>query len=918
MSHIVEDEFNNNSAMNDSIAPKNEYSQNKNVEFSSHRSNSIPKDEFSTKNKHANHVKNNENFNKKLTEKALESTGEAITVTSSTSAAGIAATSSSVIAAAATVTVVAIGTVTGISVALHDYQFKFNYLSVSANELSYQLVITDNNQKDDEYLSYENLEEKRRSESDEEQFTLRVYNTNYDFSHSLWLGYNENTFTGLVLGQTYNIVLSESRYGGETLYEETFTTVETTSFKGFSIPGTANFVDKTFDVELNYVDNTNSFSEFTLYLEDVEFPEELYATYALVDKPGLQAVNVTNANEESIDLHRTYNYKFSYKNNGETIDYSEGQVSFTDTSGAVTSFNSFSINNSVDFEGDSFNVQLNYDDPLNEYYSFYLNMETVSSAYVSNYMSFYLDNTTEEQTVDVSGSGFDFNEDYNYTLSAYTYDGEETLDTGTVSFQDSLGRESYFDKFIFDKTANFRTEEVVFQLNYVDDFNYFDNFVVTFINKDTDDDISIELDKTTEPQPKPVMEYDLSFEFNYTYKLTAEYRGVEVTLVEDLDPFVFTDNFEGSSNVNGLMFIGGEAKYSNRSFDVKLEFTDDYDCLDQFVLTLNDTENNTSIDLELAETTDEQTLYANETMVDDNSGETVYKVDIASHPITYNVTYHRNDSGTDETISLFEEPQSVTFSDSEFLSFEYTPSLYRENAEDNYIMGMKFNYIDENENIFNDWHVVFFDSNYSNVCESWLTNDDHAYEWNYISLIAYGDSALVDNLIGDYSTIVVYANLYDETTGVSSYNVELYRREGELLVNSDDADPFIYGINIENYVSYGMFELNAKALAFEGSPDMFADVQFIIETEDRTIYTYDIDVTRERFIIYLNQPVEDVFDEELFDQRLSSPVTIKLQYRYYREAEAGTGSGSTSDPQLELSDLVTLICYTDFMIEVGH
>ena len=165
---------------------------------------------------------------------------------------------------------------------------------------------------------------------------------------------------------------------------------------------------------------------------------------------------------------------------------------------------------------------------------------------------------------------------------------------------------------------------------------------------------------------------------------------------------------------------------------------------------------------------------------------------------------------------------------------------------------------------------------------------------------------------------MVSANIYDETTGISSYDVELYRRENELLVNSDDADPFIYGITIEDYTSYGMFELNARTVVFDGSPDMFADVQFIIETEDGTVYTYDIDVAREYFTIYLNSPIDGVFDEELFDQRLSSPVTIKLQYRYYKEAEAGTGTGTTSDPELELSELITLICYTDFKIVVGH
>ena len=915
MSHYIDDEFNNNSVTNNLVTPENEYSQNIDAEFSSHRNNSIPKDEFSSKDKGSTHTQNNENLNK-LTEKVAETSGEAVTVTSSGVASNIAATSSSIIAAAATVTIVAIGTVTGISVALHDYSYKFNEFSVSANELTYELLITDNNKDKEKMLSYEDFEHDRESEENA-PFTLRVYNVNYDFSHSLWLGFNYNTFSGLTLGQTYNIVLSESRYGGEVLFEESFTTQETTKFRGFSISGSANFVDQTFDVELDYVDSTNSFSDFTLRLEDIELPEELAVEYILEPKPGKQAVSAMGVDGERLDLHRTYNYKFSYKNNGETIDFSEGQVSFIDTSGAVSTFNSLTINPDVDFEGNSFNVQLDYDDPIGEFYSFYLNMETDSSAYISNSATFYLETMTDEQTIDVYGYDFDFNAKYNYSLLVYKYDGEETIQTGTIEFQDKLGRESYFDKFIFDKTANFKTEEIMFQLSFVDDLNYFDNFVVTFTNKDDGSVIPIELLPTTEEQPKPTREYDLSFEYNYTYRLTAEYKGVEVVLVEELNPFIFEDSATYQSGLYGFMFIGGEAKYSDRSFNVALDFADDYDCLDTFILTLYDEENDTSIDIELDETTDEQTVIANETQANDTTGEAEYKVDIVSHPITYNVTCQKHDGGSVETLKLFDEPQSVKFSNSEFISFEYTTGLYRENADDYYSMGMKFNYIDENENIFSDWHVVLYDSSDSNICETWLTNDDHAYDWNYYLIIPYGDPALVDTIVGASSNIRVFANIYDENTGISTYDVELFVKEGEILVNTDECDPQIFGITMENYVAYGDFELTVRSLMYQGPSDMFLDVQLVIETQSGSIYTYDIDATMGSFSVFLSQPNENDFDADVFDSELSSPVTIKIKYRYYISSDPGTGTGS-SDPQLEPSDLQELICYPDYKFEVGH
>ena len=424
MSYYIEDEFNNNSANNDRDVLKDEFSQNDSIEFHSHRDNSIPKDEYTSKDKRSLHTKNNENLNK-LTEKAAETSGEAVTVTSSTAASSAAAATSSVIVAASTVVVVAIGTITGISVALHDYEYRFNLFSVSANELTYELFITDNNLSEEDMLSYEDYEnfedEKERVEN--YQFTLRVYNSGYDYSHSLWLGNNYNTFTGLTLGETYNIVLSENRYGGEVLFEESFRTVATTKFNSFSLPGTANYVDQTIDVELDFVDSTNSFSDFELYLADLEYPEEVFMTYALEPKSGKQALKVINEEIDYFDFNRSYSYRFSYKNKGETIDYSSGEVFFTDTSGAVTVFNSFSIDTDVDFEGDSFDVVLDFDDPLNSYYSFGLEMKTTSDAYVENSQTFFLETKPGNQTVLVDGSNFDFNEAYDYDLYVYTYDG---------------------------------------------------------------------------------------------------------------------------------------------------------------------------------------------------------------------------------------------------------------------------------------------------------------------------------------------------------------------------------------------------------------------------------------------------------------------------------------------------------------
>ena len=111
-----------------------------------------------------------------------------------------------------------------------------------------------------------------------------------------------------------------------------------------------------------------------------------------------------------------------------------------------------------------------------------------------------------------------------------------------------------------------------------------------------------------------------------------------------------------------------------------------------------------------------------------------------------------------------------------------------------------------------------------------------------------------------------------------------------------------------------MFDLTARTMVYQGAPDLFTDVQFIIETTNGKTYTYDIDVTSEYFSIMLNEPNEDNFEEDTFEADVSDPVTIKIKYRYYILKEGS----DPQDPEYETSDLIELICYNDFQFEIGH
>lgn len=799
MANNVKDEFNDVKITNNRDLLTNEFSQNKNVEFYfTNTSNAIPSDEFSSKDNASIHSGNNENLQKTI-EKAAESSTEATTVVSSATASGVTATSASVAVAASTVAVVAIGAAVGMTINAHKYDYQFNSFVVSANELTYELLIRDKDKEDDEeerLLSYDDFEEEKDKEESNKPLSLRVYNTSYDYTHDLYLGYNYNTFSNLILGETYNIVLSENRLGGQTLFKDKFTTFTNTKFKSFSIPGSANFLNNTFDVEMNYTDSNNVFSEFTLYLEDVEFPEELYATYQLKPESGTQQVDAINDYGENLDLYRTYNYKFSYKNNDETIDFDSGELSFEDIEGRHCKFNDLLI-------------------------------------------------------------------------------------------------ETYF-----------ASEEVVFTLDYVDDLNRYDNFVLTLDMVEDENQIQIELSPINTPQPKNVMEYDISFDYSYTYTLTANYLGSQKTIIEHTEPYFFTDATNGQSTFNGIVFIGGEAKFSNRSFNIKLEYQDDFSWLDEFVLEIDDLTNGKHLDIPLDTTTDEQPASANEMSVNEDTGEKEYVVDIVSHELEYNVRYSRRG----ETLYLYEEKQSLSFKNEEFLGIDTSSSglVISGSAEDGYKLGMKFNFR-ENNDFYSQIYPVLYNQD-GNVAEVIINSDVNHLEWNYFDVVAYGDTQLLTDLIGNEARLVINANIMDQANDYVCEDVVIYDQTIPLLA-SEDLEPEIYGVYMDEYVIGDSYEANMRSVLFTSTTSYFDDCQLVLTNlESGRTYSYDFDLEDGWISFNFNLPSSGTFDATEFEEDLSYPFKIELIYYIYVESQE-TGS---SGPTMVKTGPNTFVCYESF------
>ena len=448
------------------------------------------------------------------------------TVTSATTASNVAATTATVATAASVVAVTAIAVTTGISVALHDYEYKFNSFIVTSDSLACEFYLVDhkNEREDGEpYEHFEDYHEEGRLEEEEEKepFTLRVYNKNYDYSVPAYLYFNYGEFTNLRPNETYHIELTENRFGGETIFDEVFTTKEkepVSEFRSVTWDKKCNFLTNEMTVQLDYIDEMNHFSDFRFVLtsELVTASGPLTLTYDLKKTTESQTIKLDSSRDFNLSL--VYDYSFTYMNDGEEVKIEEGKAfQFEDNSGAVSKFNKFIFDKTANFKNRTFDVQLDFVDDFNVYSDFtltfiYIFDEPLQSDHPEEFgIDVPLRKTTEKQTIDLDGIEISLSETYKYRLTCKHYGEEEILEEGTVTFTDNSGAIVRFNEFIFDETINYDTREISFQLDYIDELYYLYGFEFILTDLETEEERSFSLDPTTEVQTievNEIKEYD--------------------------------------------------------------------------------------------------------------------------------------------------------------------------------------------------------------------------------------------------------------------------------------------------------------------------------------------------------------------------------------------------------------------------
>lgn len=1117
---MVQDEFNQNIVTNDKQLLKVEFGKTQSNEFSDSGEMHLHRSAYNANLNQT--VKNSQEtfVEAEATTGVSAATGGTVTtVGGSSSASTIAAGSVSAVVVASSVTITAISVVTGVSVAMHDYQCDVKALFVSSNQITYELNIQDLRQEDNDY-DYE-------LETYEEQpCSIRVYNKYYDKTNKLNLGYNTDSFINLTLGQTYNIVVTADNISGEkVLYEDVITTTSVSRFLSFDIDPNYRYYDDILTVYLDYVDELDYLSDFYLSLTRVSEiepideegrgdkdyegyePESFTAVYALEKQIGAQDIHVSeqdmwiepdvpydyefsymrnnekvvfksgnitfntdyegysevygayisseadfenmtfdiyldfidernilsdfvlhldnpdfepiaiplekhtekqtiSAEEYGVSLKLEYNAYLTYKMNEEEMTYSLDSVSFTDPNQPVSEFYGFTFNEKMDYSSGEITITLDYRDDFDYFSDFsirFINTEiefdetieltkttepqtlpgyeyglepdkeyTYILSYINNgvttstdpktfiftdvygrtagfnrllftkqgnfltnefnlqldytddfgffsefKMRFWRDEdsfsatiplaaTTSIQTFDGDNYGMQLREKtYNYELTCYKRDEFLTLDSGTATFIDTSGATSDYNDFIFDGTANRREDTFEVQIDYVDDFEIYSNFKLTIHDNDLGYDVVIDLAPTSEVQTFSVSDYDLYYGNSYTYTLTCVRDGVEVTL--KTETFVLTDNSGMKSEVQAPS-ISSTANYRARSFQVTLNYQDDFDYFEDFQMTVRDTTTNNSTLINLRKTTEPQTVSFSDQRYNEDTGNFEYDIDIINHTVIYTLSYF--DSSENMTVNIVENDPLPTFTNSlntEFTSIISNWQLVEDaNYAGHYYIPMKLNYIDE-KGIYGYMEInMYIGSDQVGIIEFQNEVVPEVGEWIAGSV---STSLSLEDLLSHEITFKVEGQILDEKDLNQTVDDHgpIYSTTQTLTVADN---PEVLAVTTDGYV----IGSDAYFFAFfSGQPGEFTNTTITIVTSNNE-YTYNVTLTGIGDTIYVNltETIDGDIDYDTLVSELGEPVTIKFSYCTVTKTGSNTGPGTEV-----ISDPIELVCYTNFYFTVS-
>lgn len=793
------DEFNKIEITNEKQTSGFEFGKTQKLEATFQKDNKLPDGELNEK-YIGKTIRKKTEVNVQYENKAVAPVHGSTTVTSTTTATSVASATTAVATAATVVAVAVVSTAAGISVAFHDYDYHFNYFVVTDNSLEYELFIVDHkNERPDceEYESYDNLppEETAHEREYTYPFVLRVYNGTYDYSIPTRLSYNWGEFTDLKANQQYHISLSENRLGGEVLFDDVFSTqreeTRASEIRGITWDKTCNFLTMMMNVKLDYQDDYDRFSDFKFNLKS-------------------EAVTADGANEISYDLVKT----------------------------------------------------------------------------------------TEEQQIQLNSNQF-FNlvETYEYTFT-YMDEGVEVIaEKGTVRFEDNSGAKSEWNRFIFDKTANFINRTFDVQLDYVDDFNVYDNFVLSFymIYEEEDKAIiderseDIPLQKTTEVQIIDLDGIEIMLSSDYYYKLTCNYYN-ELTVLDE-GYVTFTDISGAVTEFRELIF-DKKANFDTRTFEVQLDYQNDLGYLYNFQFTLTDLTTSEERTYYLQETTDVQTITVDEIQeyIDKNP---VYYIDIVEHRMSYSFKYMNQDQKV--VVVPGEEFKFKNSLTSTFQGIDTSYDFVSELVNGHFLLPMRFLF-DDAAHIYQSFSVSVI-ADELEVGYFMFEGETVTHDWMYITLYGNSGNSLNPNdLSGSNIQMKVTASMLnvdaEESGGPDVIEEDVYTQDNVIFTLNQNQN--IYGANIMSDTIYsGDYQIGMMPI-YSGDSDAYS-VYFIFECETGKKYTCPFSMpTMGNYSHVSLMECEEGFDDTAFWEDFENPVKISIKFAKVQDGITASESDYTT------------------------
>lgn len=546
----------------------------------------------------------------------------------------------------------------------------------------------------------------------------------------------------------------------------------------------------------------------------------------------------------------------------------------------------FSIYEGYNYQNHTFGVYLSYIDELNVLSDFQITLsrEEQGNEYSVDLPLQMSDGYQDVSAVDVTGAPIDLDHEFHYVFSYMKERERITYKEGDITFYNASGMVSQFNNLIFDGSANFINNTFDVQLDYVDDYNYYSDFVLT-LSDARGNNSDIYLEKTTDVQTFEFEQYNLYRDMEYDYVLTCNYQGENTTLTSG--SVKFTDTSGGVTEFKELIF-NKKANFDTREITLQLDYVDDFGYLSDFQFILTDLVTSNSKTLYLEKTLDEQTFAIND--MDAASG---YQIDVTTNNMSYSFKYYNN--GQEVTVVDGEEFKFENSLVSVFNGIE-SPFDFVSDGYDGYVLPIKFDF-DDAAHEYDEFEALILQGGTEIAAISFEGSPTTNWQFGYF----YSENSSAEAIAASQEEITFKVN----SVQGNDEAIELYSKVVTFTVNETQE---LYGGYIyDENIYYGNYTFDILPI-FTGSGSNY-EAQVIVETSTNKTYTTSISFANpNEYVTVPLSRAEEGFSEEDFEADFTGPVKITLKYRTVTYPSGTTGA--TSDPIY--SEYISMVLYDNF------